>query len=104
MDNDLGAVTVEDNEAARRFEARVDGQLAIAAYRRAGETIVFTHTEVPDALAGRGIGSRLAHTALEQARAQGLAVVPRCPFIASYIRRHPEYAALVPAEHRARGG
>jgi uncharacterized protein len=99
---DNPTVVVEDNPAAGRFEAIVEGQLAVAEYRRAGDTIIFTHTEVPEALEGRGIAGALARTALEQARAQGLAVIPRCPYFAAYIRRHPEYASLVPLAHRAR--
>ncbi len=93
-------VTVENNEAAGRFEANVEGQLAVAAYEREGETIIFTHTVVPRALEGQGIGNVLARTALDEARARHLAVIPRCPFIASFIRRHREYAELVPAEYR----
>ena len=80
---------------AQRFEATVDGQRAFVAYRSHGETIVFTHTEVPPALEGRGIGSALAKAALEYARGAGLAVVPLCPFVASYIRRHPQYEPLI---------
>ena len=95
-------VTVVHNEAARRFEAAVEGRLAVAEYRRAGEAIVFTHTEVPAALEGRGIANALAHTALERAHDEHLTVIPLCPFFAGYIRRYPEYAALVPEEYRAR--
>lgn len=94
------AITVEDNTAAHRFEARVEGELAVAEYRRDGDTIAFTHTGVPEAIGGRGVASALAHTALEQARAQGLTVLPLCSFFAVYIRRHPEYADLVPPEYR----
>ena len=89
------AFQVEHNPAAGRFEAAVDGQLAQAQYRRVGERILFTHTEVPEQLEGRGIASKLAKTALDYSRAEGLTVVPLCPFIASYIERHPEYADLV---------
>jgi predicted GNAT family acetyltransferase len=95
------AVDVVDNEAEHRYEARVDGQLAVLTYRRSGDRITFIHTGVPAALEGRGIAGTLARVALEDARAAGLAVIPRCPYIAAYIRRHPEYADLVPPAERA---
>lgn len=57
--------------------------------------ISFTHTAVPDAFEGQGVGSALARTALDQARADGLAVVAPCSFIAGWIDRHPAYADLV---------
>ena len=101
MNVDLDNVIVENNEAAQRFEAKVDTYLALMYYRRAGEAIVFTHTEVPEALEGHGIANKLAKTALEQARAERLAVVPLCPFVASYIRRHPEYREFVDPDYRA---
>ena len=89
------AFQVENNAAAGRFEAVVDGQLAQAQYRRVGERILFTHTEVPEQLEGRGIAAQLARSGLDFARAEGLTVVPLCPFIASYIKRHPEYQDLL---------
>jgi predicted GNAT family acetyltransferase len=52
-------------------------------------------TEVPEALEGQGIGSALARGALDDVRAQGLQVIPLCPFVAAFIRRHPEYLDLV---------
>lgn len=63
--------------------------------RRRGGAIIFIHAEAPAALEGHGIAGTMAHIALEDARAQRLAVLPR-PFVASYIWRHPEYANLVP--------
>ena len=95
-------ITVTNNEAAHRYEARIDGALALIQYQRRGDSIVYLHTEVPDALEGRGIGSALARTALEDARAHHTTVVPLCPFVSAYIRRHPEYLPLVDAAHRAR--
>lgn len=93
--------TVRDNPAARRFELDVDGALAVAQYRLDGDTILFTHTEVPARLQGRGIGSRLVRGALDAARARGLRVVPLCSFVADYVRRHPEVKDLVdPAARR----
>ena len=89
------ALTVKNNEAEGRFEAAVDGQLALAQYRRNGDSIIFTHTEVPDELQGQGIGGQLIEAALDQARAAGLRIVPRCAFVADYIAKHPEYQSLV---------
>ena len=86
---------VRNNEAAHRYELEADGNLAIAEYRLRPGRISFTHTEVPDALAGRGIGKRLVKAALDDARAQGLKVVPICPFVKHYIDTHPEEQDLL---------
>ncbi len=101
MGVDLANVVIENNRMAQRFQAQVDGNLAMVEYGLVGASIVFVHTEVPEALAGHGIANKLAHTALEYARTQQLTVVPLCPFVASYIRRHPEYQALVEPAFRA---
>ena len=86
---------VRDNPIRHRFELEVEGDTAFANYRRDGAVLTIMHTEVPKRLEGRGIGSRLVAGVLGLARAQGLAVVPRCPFVAAYIKRHPEYADLL---------
>lgn len=64
-------------------------------YKVDGETITFIHTEVPATMEGQGIGGKLAKAGLEYARENGLKVVARCPFVASYLQRHPEYLDLV---------
>jgi uncharacterized protein len=64
--------------------------------------IVFLHTEVPKAIEGHGVAGKLARAALEYARDEGLGVIARCPFVAAYVRRHPEYQALLPKEERER--
>lgn len=87
--------TVHDNKDRQRYELLQDGHLAIAAYERDGDTIIFTHTVVPDALRGMGVGSTLVKAALEDARSRGLKVVPQCPFVAAYIAKHPEWRDLV---------
>ena len=89
----MGEVT--NNEAERRYELEVDGALAIAEYRLRPGQISFTHTEVPDALEGQGVGSRLVKAALDDARAKGLTVVPACPLVKHYIEKHPEYGDLL---------
>ncbi len=78
-----------------RFEAHIDDQLAMIQYQLRGDTIVFTHTEVPVEFEGQGIASQMAHIALEHAKTQNLRVLPLCPYVAGYIKRHPEYQSLV---------
>jgi predicted GNAT family acetyltransferase len=90
--------TVHDNRDEHRYELEVDGQLAIAAYEPRGGALAFTHTLVPEALGGRGIASRLIKAALDDARAQGLKVVPICEFVAAYIDKHPEEQDLLAAD------
>jgi predicted GNAT family acetyltransferase len=86
---------VRDNTVSHRFELEIDDQIAKAWYRKQGNVITFTHTDVPEAVAGRGVGSRLAKGALDAVRAAGERVVALCPFIAAYIRRHGEYQDLL---------
>lgn len=86
---------VTDNPAQHRFELEADGHTAVAYYKRDGGVITFTHTEVPQELSGRGIGSRLARGALELVRAQGLKVVAKCPFINAFMGKHPEFNDLL---------
>jgi predicted GNAT family acetyltransferase len=83
---------IANDETARRWEARLDGELAgYAEYRPARGRIAFTHTVVEPQFEGRGIGTGLARVALDAAVADGLRIVPYCPFISAYLRRHHEY-------------
>lgn len=101
MNSGNGQLSVRDNEAEHRYEVRAEGQVAILTYERDDNRITLLHTEVPPALEGRGIAGMLARTALEAARAGGLEVVPRCSYVAAYIRRHPEYMPLVSDANQA---
>jgi len=87
--------TFTDNATASRFELALGDAVAFIDYRRRGGVLVLTHAEVPPALGGRGVGSRLTALALELVRSRGERVVPSCPFIAQFIARHPEHADLV---------
>src|SRR6516165_1631883 len=91
MDLDLSKITVTNNEGAHRFEATIDGQIALINYKRLPDRIVFVHTEVPLELEGHGLAGKLAKTALDFARTNNLRVVPQCPYITHYLRKHREY-------------
>ena len=96
MEFSLDDIIVGDNPETRRFEATLDGTLmAVAQYERTGDQITFTHTIVAEAAEGYGVGSKLVKFALDKARTEDLAVIPQCPFVQSYLRRHPEYGDLV---------
>jgi uncharacterized protein len=86
---------VRNNTAQHRFELDVDGHQAVAYYRMAPGVITFVHTEVPQELSGRGIGTKLIRGALEMVRGQGLKVVPQCPFVSAFMGKHPEYNDLL---------
>ena len=87
---------ITNNDAARRWEARLDGELAgYAEYRASPSRVAFTHTVVDPQFEGRGIGSALAKTALDAAIAAGQRIVPYCPFVSAYLRRHHDYDASV---------
>ena len=96
MEFSLDDIIVGDNPEASRFEATLDGTLmAVAQYERTTDRITFTHPLVAEAAEGHGVGGKLVKFALDQARADKLVVVPLCPFVQSYLRRHPEYRDLV---------
>lgn len=87
--------TVRDNAAASRFELAIGDELAVAYYRHEDGRLVLTHTEVPQALSGQGIGTRLARGVFEILQAKGARVIAKCPFMAAFAAKHPEYSALL---------
>ena len=88
-------IIIRDNAGKHRFEADLGDAIAIAEYNLLSHAIMFTHTEVPDAYEGRGIGTRLVEFALASARDRGLQVIPICPFFAAYMKAHPEVQDLL---------
>ena len=86
---------VKHNSTENRFQVEIESHLAVLEYKLDGSTIIFTHTDVPSELEGRGLGSKLVRAGLDYARAQGLSVVPLCSFVASYIQKKPEYQDLL---------
>lgn len=101
-EQDTGAVHVTDKPDRNRFEITVDGQQAgFAEYRSRPGRVVLTHTEVDDAFQGQGIAGKLTRAALDSIREQGKQVTPLCPYVAEYIKKHPEYGDMVDEAHRA---
>lgn len=86
---------VINNVEKSRFEILVAGKRAVTEYIDQGHMIVFSHTEVPAGLEGKGIGSKLVSTGLNFAREQEKTVMPLCPYVAAYVRRHSEYQDLI---------
>jgi predicted GNAT family acetyltransferase len=93
-------VEVRHNAAAGRFEATVEGLLCVADYYLVDNVMRIHHTEVPRALEGRGIASRIVRAAFAHAEANGLAVEPWCGYVRTYMRRHPETQRLLPKGFR----
>lgn len=88
-------INLADNASEKRYEALLDGSTARVEYIKAQNKIYLTHTEVPSALEGKGIGSALVHKVLEDIDRQNLILIPLCPFVALYLKRHPELKKLV---------
>jgi predicted GNAT family acetyltransferase len=87
---------IRNNEREHRFETTIDNHTAVAEYDlEEPHRIVLTHTNVPKELGGRGIANELAKFALAYAREHKLTVVPKCPFMAKFISRNPEYQDLL---------
>jgi uncharacterized protein len=91
--------SVNNNEKEQRLEIREQNELAYLEYRYHKEDIALMHTFVPDPLEGKGVASSLARYALEWAREKGKRVIVYCPFVAAYLKRHPEYNDIVDKIH-----
>jgi len=89
-------VTVIHEETASRFSHTEDGHVAELVYRLHGGRLVLVHTGVPAALEGKGVGGELVSAALDYAAADGLTVVPLCPFARRWLEQHPDEAGRVP--------
>jgi predicted GNAT family acetyltransferase len=88
-----------DNTAQHRFELQDDGHTAFLLYSKTGGSLRLIHTEVPEALRGKGIASKLVKGVLRLAQQNRLSIIPSCPFVAQYIKRHPDYFSLVDRQY-----
>lgn len=91
---------INNNEAEQQFQGILEGELALLQYRFYKDDIALMHTTVPDNLSGKGLASALAAYALEWAKAHNKKVIVYCPFVASYLKNHPEYDSLIDKTYR----
>lgn len=94
---------VTDNPAESRLEIRIGDETAVLKYRRRASRLVLVHTGVPADLSGQGLAGRLTQAAIAKAAAEGLTMVPLCPFARSWLEHHPEAAAAVSVDWGAAG-
>jgi len=105
--DDTSEIDVREEPERRAFVLRVDGAEAgrVVYHRRRGggevaPAIVLVHTEVDDAYGGRGLAGELVRAVFDAARAEGVALVPRCPYAQRWLGKHPEYLTDVPERDR----
>ncbi|MBE2217101.1 MAG: N-acetyltransferase [Ignavibacteria bacterium] len=84
-----------NNTGRSRYELETEGHISYVEYMLPGRKLILSHTEVPKALEGKGVGSKIIKLVLEDAKKLGLKVIPLCPFAASYIKRHPEWNSVL---------
>ncbi|MBZ0285843.1 MAG: N-acetyltransferase [Anaerolineae bacterium] len=94
MTIDPNQLEVKHNSEEKRFEVVLGDKIAMVEYMFGGKNMVFTHTEVPPEFEGMGVANKMAHVALEYAKAEGYKVQALCPFISLYVRKHPEYQSI----------
>ncbi|HEX3593992.1 MAG TPA: GNAT family N-acetyltransferase [Polyangiaceae bacterium] len=89
---------VRDNVELSRFELEAPGGTGFLTYRRSPGVVILVHTEVPESIGHRGVGSELVRGVLDLLRARGDKVIPRCKFVAAFIEKHPEYEDMITPE------
>jgi uncharacterized protein len=97
MNNEI-KYSLIDNPEAKRFEMKLNGHTARIEYSLMGNKIIFSHTEVPRELEGKGFGSMIVKLALEEIEKRNLKLIPLCPFTAQYIKKHPEWKRILASD------
>ncbi|NOY96825.1 MAG: N-acetyltransferase [Chlorobi bacterium] len=95
MENNEEKYELIENIEHKQYEFHIEGLIAKIEYIKAKNVIYLTHTEVPTQLGGKGVGSALAKQVLSDIKEKDFTLVPLCPFVALYIKRNPEWKALV---------
>jgi len=92
---DNNELVLKDNTDRKQFELIVDGHTARIEYMIMANKIFLTHTEVPRALEGKGVGSKIVKLAFDEIEKRGLKLIPLCPFVAKYLTKHPEWKKIL---------
>jgi uncharacterized protein len=95
MQEEIKDIPLNHNREEQTFEMNINGNIALIGYSEDGDTYILEHTEVPEALEGKGIASILVVKTLNYIEAEGKKIIARCPFVVSYLKRHPEWNRLV---------
>lgn len=96
----MNTTDVRNNTHRHRFEQETDSKLSIVVYENVNEkTLALTHTEVDPSLEGHGVGSKLVEGVLKYVEERNLTIVPLCPFVSAYIKRHPDWNRVVSTDH-----
>jgi uncharacterized protein len=95
MNTEIKDLPLIQNKEEEQFEMHIDGEVALIAYQESGENYMLIHTEVPESMEGKGIASVLALKTLNFIEAEGRKIIPMCPFVKSYLARHPEWQRIV---------
>jgi len=83
------------NGVLHRLELKTEGSIAFIKYKLLRNELFLIHTEVPPALEGKGVGTALVQKTLQFAKDNNYKIVPLCPFVQAYLKRHPEWNVLV---------
>ena len=95
MKTEYENIPLVKNEAAKQFEMEVDGQKAVIVYSEHHFTITLLHTEVPPALEGKGVATAIIEKTLSYLEKNHFRLIPLCPFVVAYIKRHPEWKMIL---------
>jgi uncharacterized protein len=88
-------IPLVNNDELQRFELEVDGYTAFIEYKASGTQMILIHTEVPSELEGKGVGTAIVEKTLEYIENNQLKLVPLCPFVITYLKRHPDWNRLL---------
>ena len=100
LSNHMSATSIHNNTHKQQFELKTDGKLSIVVYQAIDdETLALTHTEVDPSLEGHGVGSQLVEGVLEYIEQNNLKIVPLCPFVTAYLKRHPDWNRVVSSSY-----
>ncbi|MFT3700966.1 MAG: GNAT family N-acetyltransferase [Agriterribacter sp.] len=95
MSDKYADIPLINNTETRRFEMLVEGAVSFIQYKQHAHTITLLHTEVPQALEGRGIAASLVEKTLHYLEDNHFKLISLCPYVTMYLKRHPEWNRIV---------